>query len=292
MFLAIATSLVIYGAVYAYSPRTADSTVKVAGITIDSEFNERLFNSDHDFFELGEADPEVYSKDLSSPQSHREEMRNKTLEAVSAGAKIIVWQEYALMMESAAAAAFLDEMRILAVLFTPEGEVGWEYDKAFPIVGEYFMIDSGERNIPFVDTPYGRIGQVICFDMHFPHYLRQAGKNRIDIILSSSVDESAFTPLHIFNNGMRAVENGFTMVRIVGYGHSGVIDPYYRHWTSQNTLEHGTDNFYSNVPVISKNTVYSTIGYLFPFAVVLLLMALVAAAIIRNNISSLCHKII
>ena len=43
-----------------------------------------------------------------------------------------------------------------------------------------------EKIIPYLDTPYGRIGQVICFDMVYPHYIRQAALKKIDLLLAPS----------------------------------------------------------------------------------------------------------
>jgi len=143
------------------------------------------------------------------------------------------------------------------------------------------MVESGPRNIPYVDTPYGRIGQVICADMLFPHYIRQAAINDIDLLLVPSFDSPMFTPLITYASGYRAVENGFTMIRITGDGHSGIIDPYFRHWTGKNSFEQGTDNLYANVPILSGNTIYSSIGFVFPYLIVLLLTLLTVSAIIK-----------
>lgn len=172
-------------------------------------------------------------------------------------------------------------LKNIGMLFTPEGKIGWEYEKAFPIPGENLLINSGPQNIPFLDTPYGRIGQVICYDMHFPHYINQAAAKNIDLLISPSYDGIAWTPLHTFNGGMRAVENGFTMVRITGDGHSGVIDPYFRLWSSQDSFEQGTTNFYYNVPVISHNTIYGIIGLIFPYICIVFLISLIVVTIVR-----------
>ena len=45
--------------------------------------------------------------------------------------------------------------------------------------------------------------------------------------------------------------------------------------------EQGTDNFYYNVPVVSKKTFYANIGFIFPYAVVLLLILLIVPAIAK-----------
>jgi len=66
-------------------------------------------------------------------------------------------------------------------------------------------------------------------------------------LVGSFRGRECFYPLHTFNAGFRAVENGFTLVRVTGDGYSAVIDPYYRLWSAQDTFEQGTDNFTYNV---------------------------------------------
>ena len=171
-----------------------------------------------------------------------------------------------------------------SVLFTPDGEIGWEYAKAFPALGyEEYMVEAGPSDIPYLDTPYGRIGQIICADMHHPHYIRQAATKDIDLLLDPAFDTNTMTPLTALSSGFRAVENGFTMVRVTGDGYSAVIDPYYRHWAEQNSFEQGTPNFHANVPMVSKKTVYASIGYIFPYVVVLLLISFIVLAITRDD---------
>ncbi len=311
VYIAIMAGMLIYGGTTIAFPKKADENVRIAGITIEHNFFDRVTALDYDISDLLDINPAEFARLTSSPQSDLDEMRQKTLEAVNAGAEIIVWQETALALESSVADAFLLEMRNLAdeediyllvsyerllnetemngrlmrnigVLFTPEGTIGWEYVKAFPTPGfEERFSEAGPRNIPYLDTPYGRIGQVICADMIHPHYIRQAAGNNIDLLFVPSLDTIAHTPSFTFGSAYRAVENGFTMIRITGDGHSAVIDPYYRHWAGQNSFEQGTTNFYANVPVVSITPFYATIGFIFPYIIVLLLSSLIVLAIIR-----------
>ena len=311
LYSAIMGALLIYGATVIAFPKKADETVPIAGITLDNDFFERMAESDLYVNEIFDLDPAEIAKLMNSPQSHWLELRNKTLEAVNDGAKIIVWQEYALTLESSVADTYLLEMKNLAdeediyllvsygrllnekekkdrvmknmgILFTPDGKIGWEYLKAYPAIGyEDLMVEAGSRNIPYLDTPYGRIGQVICADMLHPHYIEQAAAKNIDILLVPSYDTTFYTPLLTFVSAYRAVENGFTMIRIAGDGHSAVIDPYYRQWAGQNFFEQGSTNFYANVPVVSKKAFYVIIGFIFPYVISLLLISLIVLAVKR-----------
>jgi apolipoprotein N-acyltransferase len=312
VYPAIMVVMLLYGGIVSAFPSEPVKTVTMAGITIENGFFDRMAESELYVGELFNLSPAETVNLMSSPQSHLDEVRQKTLAAVDAGAEIIIWQEYALTLDSSVADSYLQEIQNLAdqediyilasyirvlneaerndqpmknmsVLYTPEGNIGWEYAKAFPAPGyEEFMVESGTADIPYLDTPYGRIGQVICADMIYPQYIQQAAAKNIDLLLVPSYDTTFLTPLLTFSSAYRAVENGFTMVRITGDGYSAVIDPYYRVWAGQNFFEQGSMNFYANVPVVSRNTVYASIGYLFPYVVVLLLISLTVLAIARK----------
>jgi apolipoprotein N-acyltransferase len=312
VYSAIMTAMLLYGGIVSAFPQEPSETVTVAGITIENGFFDRMAETDLYVSELFDLSPAETANLMSSPQSHLDEVRQKTLAAVDAGAEIIVWQEYALTLDSSVADTYLEEMKTLAdqediyivasyirvlneaersdqpmknmsILYTPEGDIGWEYAKAFPAPGyEDLMVESGTADIPYLDTPYGRIGQAICADMIYPQYIQQAAAKNIDLLLVPSYDTAFLTPLLTFSSAYRAVENGFTMVRITGDGYSAVIDPYYRVWAGQNFFEQGSMIFYANVPVVSRNTFYAGIGYLFPYTVVLLLISLTVLAIVRS----------
>lgn len=309
VYLGIAAAMLIFGAATTAFPERAKGDVRIAGITAEFSLFDRLYGIDADVSALLALGPAECAKLMSSPQAHLDQMRQKTVDAAEAGATIIVWQEAPLAMESSVADAYLEEMRALAderdiyllvsyerilnvaekrdrmlrnmgVLFTPTGEVGWEYTKAFPVPGleEQFSV-AGPRSIPYLDTPYGRIGQIICADATMPHYIRQAATKRIDILLNPSLDTVAHTPRFSLSSAIRAVENGFTMVRVTGDGHSTVVDPYFRQVAGQDSFQQGTPILYVDVPVVSHQTVYARIGFLFPYAMALLLVALIAVAV-------------
>lgn len=308
----VAVSLLAYGSIAVAFPQKPTTTVMVAGITLENGFFDRMGETDLYVDELFDSDPASFAEVMRSPQSHMDEVLQKTMDAINAGAEIIIWQEYALILESSVADDLLLDMQALAdesdvyllvsygrilssverkdqplvngsVLITPDGEIAWEYAKVFTAPGyENHMAEAGQPDIPYIDTPYGRIGQIICADMHHPFYIRQAGTRKIDLLLNPAFDTEPMTPLLAFAPGVRAVENGFTTIRVTGYGQSVVFDPYYRQWGSQNSFEQGNPNFYVNIPVISGETFYTRIGYVFPYVIVVLLISLAGGAIARR----------
>jgi apolipoprotein N-acyltransferase len=319
VYAGIAAALLIFGATTTAFPQKARGDVRIAGITAEFSLFDRLYGIDADVSGLLALNPAECARLMSSPQAHLDEMRQKTVDAAEAGASIIVWQETPLAMESSVADAYLEEMRTLAdqrdiyllvsyerilneaekrdrilrnmgVLFTPTGEVGWEYTKAFPVPGlEAQFSAAGPRSIPSLDTPYGRIGQIICADATMPRFMRQAGTKDIDILLNPSLDTAAHTPRFSLSSAIRAVENGFTMVRVTGDGLSTVIDPYFKQVAGQDSFQLGTPILYVDVPVVSHQTVYAAIGFLFPYAMALLLVALIVVAAVPRRRDRSAH---
>jgi len=312
VFCAILVALpTISGIMIAY-PEKADHSVMMAGITIKDDLMDRVFGTNFEFVSDPDMHPSEYVEALRSPESHLAEIRQKTEQAIAAGAELIVWQEFALTLESDVADEYLDAMRTLAdaedvyiaasyarilseeeredkiirnlsVLLTPEGEIGWEYDKSFPVYGsEDAFSGKGPGEIPYHDTPFGRIGVAICYDMHFSHLFKQVAEKNIDLLLGPSNDGDVGVPIHTLNNAFRAVEYGFTIVRVT-QGFSAVHDPYYQQWAAQLTVHQGNENFYVNVPVISVTTFYSRVGFLFPYLAVVSLGILAALAFIRKR---------
>jgi apolipoprotein N-acyltransferase len=98
---------------------------------------------------------------------------------------------------------FTDE----SILFDPNGNVVWDYEKAHPVPGVELAFP-GEGSVPTVQTPYGRLANVICYDADFPSLLSQAGRARADIMLVPSNDWQEIDPYHTQLTTFRAIENG------------------------------------------------------------------------------------
>lgn len=78
--------------------------------------------------------------------------------------------------------------------------------------------------MPTVDTPYGRLATVICFDASFPGLVRQAGRAGADILLVPSSDWEPVTDALGQQVVLRAVENGMSLVRTTRQGTSLAVD--------------------------------------------------------------------
>ncbi|HEX8630621.1 MAG TPA: nitrilase-related carbon-nitrogen hydrolase, partial [Catenuloplanes sp.] len=113
-------------------------------------------------------------------------------------------------------------VEIRAVLIDPLGEVRWDYLKATTPLGDGNV--PGPGVLPIVDTPYGRLSTVICFDAAFPGMIRQAGRAGVDILLVPSSDWEQVTDALAQQAVLRAVENGVSVVRPARSGTSIAVD--------------------------------------------------------------------
>lgn len=173
----------------------------------------------------------------------------RTQAAARAGAQIVVWAEAAAYQFVEDRAVLLDRARavaraeriylqigvvdllpreqspaveIRAVLIDPQGEVRWDYLKASTPMGDGNV--PGPGVLPVVDTPYGRLSTVICFDAGFPGMVRQAGRAGVDILLVPSSDWEQVTDALAQQAVLRAVENGVSVVRPARRGTSIAVD--------------------------------------------------------------------
>lgn len=222
----------------------------------------------------------------------------RTRREARAGARIISWPEVAAPVAKEDEAGFIERGRQVAqgeqiyllmslhtymgpgqlwenkiILIHPSGTVLWDYLKAKIPPGDPDR--RGDGSIRVSDTPYGRLGGVICFDMDFPILIRQAGKVRTDILFAPYLDWEAIKLTHARMAVFRAIENGFSLVRPTSNGLSLVVDYQGRvlaavdHFTAKDRV------LVAQVPTEGVRTLYSRIGDAFAwlcvagFAVVL-----------------------
>lgn len=170
-----------------------------------------------------------------------------------------------------------------AVLLDPTGHVVWTYEKTHPAPGEQGLFVLGDGKVPIVDSPYGRLANVICFDADFPGMIHQAGQAGADMLLVPSDDWQAIDPAHTQIATFRAIENGFSLVRQASKGLSMAVD-YEGHVLSASDY-FTTDQqvMVAYVPMHGVRTIYATIGDLFAWLCILGLVALTGLAIMQSR---------
>jgi apolipoprotein N-acyltransferase len=235
-----------------------------------------------------------------------------------AGSKIVTWTEYNAHVFKDEETAFLDQCRQLAreeqiylvlplitiqadpalrtepaklvenksVMITPEGEIAYQYIKANLLIGwEEEHAIRGPRRIQTVDTPYGKLTSVICLDMDFPDFMRQAGQQEVDIVLSGAIDgtpASKGNPLHSVMASYRAIESGFSLARGGYYGQSVAVD-YQGHVVGRNDYYTASDRtLVAHLPMKGTPTPYSTLGDFLPWLCVLGLAGFIVAVVVQK----------
>jgi len=282
---AIAAIMLAGGARMALSP-SSSPTVRIASL---SKRQIGLSPSDATWNRLTPNRPTA--KDLDSIRSWGAAVDNDLLVRAEregqAGAKIVFWGEANAPIFKEDETAFISRGAELAskyqmylgmalgvwntgknppfenklVLIQPNGRVAWEYNKVRPVPGpEAAMQIRGDRKLRSLDTPYGRLSSVICFDADFPQLLRQAGALGTDILLDPSNDWRAIDPWHTQMASFRAIEEGVNLVRHTSQGLSAAFDYQGRRLSAMDDYRTSDYVLVSEIPTKGVRTIYSRLG--------------------------------
>ncbi len=233
---------------------------------------------------LSEADRSALQKIFGVVQDYFIEASRR--EAM-AGSKIMVWPEACVMVFKCDEPAFIRRAEQLsasegvsvvmglvsiiegvrpqienkAVLVDPSKGVVYSYLKRYPVPGWEAQISvKSDGALPTYDSAYGRLGSAVCFDMDFPHFIRQAGKSGLDLLLVPASDWEEIKDLHHILASVRAVENGFAMVRAARWGVSGAVDVFGRTLARTDGFAAAPDVTVAQVPLGSVPTLYARLG--------------------------------
>lgn len=169
------------------------------------------------------------------------------------------------------------ENKVIAI--TPSGEVAWQYRKARPIVGsEAPFLPPGHDELPTLDTPFGRVGLVICHDLDFAGFVAQAGQKGVELLLAPSADWPVIADLHAKMGVMRAVENGFWLLRPAHDGLSVIASPQGQVTLSAYDTELEERVLTGEVSVMRTDTLYPDIRSYLPFVAMAFLFGLLLLA--------------
>jgi apolipoprotein N-acyltransferase len=170
-----------------------------------------------------------------------------------------------------------------SILIDPSGRVVWRYEKTHPVFLGDFSVVPGNGQVPTVQTPYGRLSTVICWDADFPSTPRQAGQAGTDILLVPGNDPQADDPYHTQVTTFRAIENGYSLVRQASNSLAMTVD-YEGHVLAASDY-YTTDSqvMVAYVPIQGVRTIYATIGDLFAWLSMAGLLVLIGFALVRRR---------
>jgi apolipoprotein N-acyltransferase len=168
------------------------------------------------------------------------------------------------------------------ILIKPDGHVAWEYNKVRPVPGDLQILGDGKLRV--LDTPYGRVTSIICFDGDFPQVLAQAGTLKADMLLDPSKDWRAIDPWHTQMASFRAIEQGVNLIRQTSDGLSAAFDYQGRRLAAMDHFQTADYAMVSQVPTRGVRTVYSLLGDWFAW-VCLAALAVLTALSLRKRIA-------
>jgi len=164
---------------------------------------------------------------------------------------------------------------------SPKGEILFTYYKTKPTPGEGAY---GDGILRYFDSPYGRIASAICFDMDFLSLINQVHDLHIDIMLVPGNDWMDIAPYHTYAASIRAIEQGFNLVRAASRGFSASFNYKGQLISSQNYFTTNDAILYSNVPMKGQRTVYSVVGDLFAwFCIIGFVVAIISTLFHRKT---------
>lgn len=220
--------------------------------------------------------------------------------AAKAGAKMVIWSETAApvisedkptLLRRAAALAQEEHIYInVAVgvafernetyLIAPDGTIKWHYRKNHPVPGME-PVAPFANSPPLVQTPFGKLSNIICFDGDFPALARIDA----DIMIVPAWDWPEIAVAHTMHMArLRAIENGYSLVRIDYNGTSGAFDPMGRILSRQDTTTGGPHMMIADIPSQGTMTIYGRIGDLFAWICVLVTGVLLATLCLRRRL--------
>lgn len=293
--------VIILGSVrLAFFPSATDY-VQMAGITPSGEVLRRAEAASGGTFPQG---PEAFA--AADRQKVRagfdlvtDELIDSTRQAAAAGAKIVVWSETAARTLSDDKPALLARVAnvaseegiyinvALGIPFTanethlidPSGKLLWSYQKTYPVPGME-PVPPGNTPVPIVQSPFGRLTNVICFDADFPALARVDA----DIMIVPGYDWPEIGRVHTLKMAsLRAIENGYSLIRQDFFGQSAAFDPLGNLLATQDTTSRARHLMMVDVPVRGSRTIYNVIGDLFAWLCAAAIFVLVVTALRRRE---------
>lgn len=230
-----------------------------------------------------------------------DELASSTRRAAAAGARVVVWSENGALLLAADEPAFLAQAQALAKetgvyldvadhvylpaapfgrdethLIGPDGKLLWTYEKAHPIPGLEGYIP-GDGKVPVVQTPFGRVANVICYDADFPAQMRADA----DIMLVPGGDWPQMGRVHTLKMAsLRAIEQGHALFRQDVNGLSAAFDDQGHILATQDTTGPGAHMMIADVPTKGGATPYRLMGDVFAWTCVAGVVLLVGLALL------------
>jgi len=308
-FVAVLIAVILFGSIRLNFAAPSVPTVMAATVTIDRTVHDKAIGPPFNWITFNQSTDAERAAVRPQIQATGNQMLERSQSALRAGAKLVGWQETAAFVLEEDRQELLDRAATLAkqygafmqialgvftrsrelpyyldqsILIDDTGKIAWTYDKSYPVVPtESYVTPYGPGRLPFVDTPYGRIATAICNDFHFQALIRQAGSNNVDIMMAPYNDIHPYEQQDAVVAIMRAVENGYSMVKATGIGPSMITDYQGRVLGRQNYGD-GDGVMLASIPTRGVVTIYGRVGDAFAYLCAIGLVLLSGWALVRK----------
>ena len=298
----VIVTVLLFGAIRKKSAPVTGDTVKVAAIVGETDIHHVFDKWEQEIIGLSKNNDQEIPLDVFSDSQAMESLMERTEEALSNGAEIVVWNEISLLLRPSQTDTIVERIKDLctkyqayvliavlekdsgdlpkpfnnkSILVNPDGEISWEYLKHFLNPLERLVINKGSGPIPYIDTEYGRIANVICSDLDLSAYIFQIGKKSVDILLVPAYDWEAVTPYHAHMAAFAAIQYGVDIVRANGKGIVAFYNNRGNVLIQNNTFTSEAKITYADIPQTKATTLYSSIGNLFVHGLIMFLLVMI-----------------
>jgi len=230
--------------------------------------------------QLGETEVAFSHRDMDA-QARLDLLAGLTRQAAAQGAEIISWSELALPFDpqkefttelralAAETNAYLvlpygvfeeDGLRNEVVTLSPSGEFSEPYAKSHPVLfaGEPYGLNVG--TYPVYETPLGRLGSIICYDLNYTDVTRKMASQGAQIIVAPSSDWDGIAEKQNVHLVFRAIETRTGILNAEKAFDSAIVDPYGRILEQTSTLEPTQAVLVADLPLGTANSLYLKLG--------------------------------
>ena len=220
-----------------------------------------------------------------------------------AGSRLVLWSEAIVAVRDKNRERFLSQVRELTLrhkfylaltmaefdsersgkiknrlmLIGPAGRILMDYQKYNLVPPEDQFTIQGRNELARVRLENFQLSAAICFDLDFPAFIRQAAG--VDIFLAPANDWRDIKFEHANMARVRAVENGFNLLRSTGQGLSVASDYRGRILGKRDFFSSAERTLVVELPIRGRKTFYAQAGDFFPRACSLALIVLILTLI-------------
>lgn len=309
-----------YGVFRLHESKPIKNSVRAAGITPTHSQREKLSSTFRQIISKNIPTEDQIKTIRADMEQLFMDLLERSMKSADSGIDIVAWSEGAVGMFSGDEERYIQRARLAAkehgvylgiasvvimenlsdlmkhsqpfaknklIFILPDGSIAWEHMKATLVPGyeDIFTIpgDGILKNVNIPIIPRGPVTGAICYELDFPQLIRQAGRSGSSLLLAPANDWAEIKHTHAAMARLRAIENGLAIIRPTSQGFSIAVDPYGRIVSQADYFQHKEGTMTAVLPVKHISTVYSWIGDLFAWLLLILTPLGVTAIIIRDK---------